>query len=129
MADLHISRDEKTWMFVSWSTPSAQSLFQSKRPTPQANWSTPVIVAEPGSGTQFPVLAEDSLTLYTFGKQGRLIVRECVKATSPWQEPKVVDGPVNTFVGVRGTWLSSDGRVFRSIRNMTLVKRSILISG
>ncbi|MFM9960236.1 MAG: SUMF1/EgtB/PvdO family nonheme iron enzyme [Planctomycetaceae bacterium] len=114
MADMFISRDERTWIFVTWKARNfSQQLYESTRPSPQADWLPPQFLAAAGVPAQFPVLSNDGLTLLlSNGRQGDgLYSLSRPDTNAPWSDPIRVPGPVNSGEGVRATWLSKDGRV------------------
>ena len=120
MADMFVSRDERTWIFVTWDAKTPQRLFESTRTSRQAEWSDPQPISAAGSPAQFPVLSDDGLTLYlTNGAQGDgLYAMSRPQTTAPWSEPVRLESHLNSGEGVRASWLSADGLVlvFHSVR-------------
>ncbi|RLS56814.1 MAG: hypothetical protein DWH91_05750 [Planctomycetota bacterium] len=122
MADMFVSRDEQTWMFVTWGSQNySQQVFESTRPTPMANWSEPKLVAAASSPALFPVLSADGLTLYITNARDSdsLYAMTRRTTTDSWSEPQRLPIPPNiAHGGVRAVWNSVDGRVlvFHTVR-------------
>jgi serine/threonine protein kinase len=125
MADMFISRDEQTWLFVTWGPQSfSQQVFESTRPSTMANWSEPQLVAAASTPALFPVLSDDGLTLYiTNSRTGDgLYALTRRTTTGSWSEPARLPDPPNAANGgFRSVWSSIDGRVlvFHSVRGIT----------
>ena len=122
MADLFISRDEQTWMFVTWRPENySQQVFESTRPSPVANWSEPKLVAAASAPALFPVLSDDGLTLYITNARNSDSLYALTRRTTTesWSEPQRLPIPPNiAHGGVRAVWNSVDGRVlvFHTVR-------------
>jgi serine/threonine protein kinase len=124
MADAFISRDERTWLFVTWGAPNTMHIMESTRPSTLADWSTPRTIEAAGVPAQFPVLSEDGLTLYLMknflGNEGdEICVMTRTKTDSPWSKPTPLTPPVNLNWDERPLWISADGLilVFHSTRD------------
>ncbi len=121
-ADMFISRDEKTWLFVTWSSPNnfSQQVFESTRPSAIDQWSEPKLVAAASPPALFPVLSDDGRTLYITNSRNydRLYALTRRTTTDAWSEPDRLPDPPNANGGVRAVWTSVDGRVlvFHSVR-------------
>ena len=122
MADLFISRDEQTWMFVTWGPQNySQQVFESTRPSPVSNWSEPKLVAAASAPALFPVLSDDGLTLYITNARDSDSLYALTRRTptESWSEPQRLPIPPNiAHGGVRAVWNSVDGRVlvFHTVR-------------
>ncbi len=121
-ADMFISRDEKTWLFVTWSSPNnfSQQVFESTRPSAIDQWSEPKLVAAASPPALFPVLSDDGRTLdITNSRNGDgLYALTRRTKTDAWSEPTRLPDPPNAANGFRSVWNSVDGRVlvFHSVR-------------
>ncbi len=113
VADMFVSRDELTWMFVTWTDPNYIRLMESNRPSRDAPWPNPRPLTEALVTTQFPVMTDDGLTLYVskhFPTAGgyEICVSTRPDLNSPWSNPTQIPAPVNTTADERPLWISKD---------------------